>query len=57
MQITKRDGRYEPFDIHKIENAIRASLVSTGKVFPDSLPLTLAESVAATLSPDREWSV
>ncbi len=57
MQITKRDGRHEPFDIHKIENAIRASLVSTGKVFPDSLPLTLAESVAATLSPDREWSV
>ncbi len=57
MQITKRDGRYEPFDIHKIENAIRASLVSTGKAFPDSLPLTLAESVAAKLSPEREWSV
>ena len=57
MQITKRDGRVEPFDIHKIENAIRASLVSTGKAFPDTLPAVLAQSVASSLSPDRGWSV
>ena len=57
MQITKRDGRVEPFDIRKIENAIKASLVSTGKDFPETLPTALAESVAASLSPDRTWSV
>ena len=57
MQITKRDGRVEPFDIRKIENAIKASLVSTGKDFPETLPAVLAESVAASLSPDRTWSV
>ena len=57
MQITKRDGRVEPFDIRKIENAIKASLVSTGKDFPETLPAALAESVAASLSPDKTWSV
>ena len=57
MHIIKRDGRTEPFDIHKIENAIKASLESTGKSFPESLPQVLAESVTATLSPEKTWSV
>ena len=57
MYITKRDGRRESFNISKIENAIRKSLESTGREFPDTLPSALAEAVAASLSPDKEWSV
>ena len=57
MHITKRDGRREVFDISKIENAIRKSLESTGKEFPLSLPASLAETVASSLSSDRDWSV
>ena len=57
MYITKRDGRQEEFDISKIENAIRKSLESTGKEFPSTLAPALAETVAASLSPDRVWSV
>ena len=57
MHITKRDGRREAFDITKIENAIRKSLDSTGKEYPGSLPASLAETVASSLSRDKEWSV
>ena len=57
MYIRKRDGRDEIFDISKIENAIRKSLQSTGKEYPEGLPSSLAETVAASLSPDRVWSV
>ena len=57
MHITKRDGRREVFDITKIENAIRKSLDSTGKEYPESLPASLAETVASSLSRDKEWSV
>ncbi len=57
MEITKRDGRSEAFDISKIENAIRKALVSTSSSFPETLPQTLAQSVAATLGPDRKWGV
>ena len=57
MYITKRDGREESFDISKIENAIRKSLLSTGRDFPESLPSSLAETVASSLSSDKTWSV
>ena len=57
MEITKRDGRSEAFDISKIENAIRKALASTSSSFPETLPQTLAQSVAATLGPDRKWGV
>ncbi len=57
MQIIKRDGRKEGFDISKIEAAIRKSLESTGKDFPPSLPSTLAETVASSLSPSKAWNV
>ena len=57
MYITKREGREESFDISKIENAIRKSLLSTGRDFPESLPSSLAETVASSLSSDKTWSV
>ena len=57
MYITKRDGRKENFNISKIENAIRKSLESTGRDFPETLPSALAEAVASSLSHDKEWSV
>ena len=57
MEIIKRDGRREPFDITKIEEAIRKSLKSTSSPYPETLPSTLAQSVAASLGPDREWGV
>ena len=57
MHIIKRDGRSEAFNISKIENAIRKSLDSTGKDYPDSLPSALAETVVSSLTPGRDWSV
>ncbi len=57
MQITKRDGRKEAFDISKIENAIRKALESTGRDFPPGLPSSLAETVVSSMSPDGGWNV
>ena len=57
MEIIKRDGRLEPFDISKIENAIAKALASTGEDRPSTLALSLAEKTAAALDPGRQWSV
>ena len=55
MDIIKRDGHSEPFDITKIAGAVRKSLDSTGKDYRAELPDELASSVGGALSRARSW--
>ena len=57
MEIIKRDGRREAFDINKIANAIRKSLESTGGDYSHDLPISLAEEVSRRLGGNGSWAV
>lgn len=57
MEITKRDGRKEGFELDKIANAIRKALVSTGESFSEKLPKELAEKVTKRIKKDDILSV
>ena len=47
----------EPFDISKIECAVRKALDSVGKDYPESLPSALAGNIASLMEEGRDWSV
>ncbi|MDY5930850.1 MAG: ribonucleoside-diphosphate reductase subunit alpha [Candidatus Ornithospirochaeta sp.] len=57
MEITKRDGRREEFDLGKIANAIRKALISVSSPDPDALSKELSEKVFSRISQKGEWTV